>query len=125
MDSSSRPAWSELVCGSFGEVVGDGMRFGNHAKRPVQATKQIESENVPERKDTIPEADFLTFFVRSSVVADRYFVNNGIIELCHFRGDLDLNAKPFRYDDHVPDNIAAKGFVACFDIRHIQIRQDV
>src|SRR5262245_27078523 len=100
------------------------MRFGYHTKRPIPAAKNVKLKEVPKGQKAIAESDFLTLFVGSSVITDRDFVNNGA-EFCNLGGHFDLNTESTGLDDHVPDNLAAKCFVAGFDIGHVQIGQDI
>src|SRR5262245_33280952 len=100
------------------------MRFGYHTKRPIPAAKNVKLEEVPKGQKAIAESDFLSLFVGSSVITDRDLVNDGA-EFCNLGGHFDLYAEPAGLDDHVPNYVAAKCFVAGFDIGHVQIGQNV
>ena len=67
------------------------MRFWNHTKGLVQTAEEIETENVPERKQSVFHADLFPLRVRAAVVADRHFVNNGF-GLGDFCRDFDFDS---------------------------------
>src|SRR5438477_9288993 len=100
------------------------MRLRNYPKGPVQTAKQIESNDVPQRKYSVGYTDFLPLFVGPAVIADRNFIDDHL-QLGDLRSHFDFNTESAGLDDHAPNDIAAESFVAGLDVSHVQVRQEI
>src|SRR5262245_53370082 len=100
------------------------MAFGDRSERTAASPKQVESEDMPEGKNSIAETNLFAFSVRSAVVADRHFVDHNV-DLGELGRHFDFNAKAARFENHVPDDVSSKRLIAGFDIRHVEIRQRI
>src|SRR5215468_4392404 len=130
MASRSLPGYSVClaVCGGWAgrrsaEITGFGnIQFWSFPERFVSVAQQIEPHDVPQRKNTVFESYLFALLVRTAVIADRNLVDRNA-QLRDLGRDLDFYAEAAGLDNHVSNDFATQGFVAGFDICHIQIGQ--
>ena len=102
------------------QIDGFDIRAASFGKR----VDEVEVEDVPNRGYPIPSADLFALFVRSSIVGNRDLVSSGS-GFANHGGDLDLHSKTTAAQLHWEYHVAVKCLVACFDIRHVAIRQNI
>src|SRR3569833_777330 len=89
-----------------------------------QAVEKIEFQDVPECSETVHRGDLLALFVGSPSIRDRHFVNRAF-QLANFRCDFDLEAEARAFDNHVANDLAPKGLIARFHVRHIDVCEQI
>src|ERR1035441_1305530 len=107
---------------SGGALCASGLR--KSAERLFEAAQEVESEDVPERRDAVLHPDLLALLVSPPAVGDRHLVD-GDSELGHLCRDFNLEAESAAGNRHVADNLAAERLVAGFDIGHVDVGAQV
>ena len=107
---------------SFGQSVVDRVDVGLAGRG--QRSDQVVVEDVPDCSDPIANPDFLSFFVGSAVVRNRDLIGSGVGFADHGR-DLDLESKTSAGKIQRHDHFASESLVACLDIRHVSVGQQI
>ena len=90
----------------------------------LEAAKQIELDDVPDRCERIFQPDFLSLAVSAAAIGNRHLVHH-TFELGGFRGYFKLETEARTSDRHVADDVSTESFITGGDVGDIHVGKKV